>query len=86
MLVTLNASFAACAVFKYATSSVSLVVAAPVTTGSDAGLAGDNSVEQPTTVESVMVRTRIVRAGIFFIGTGLIKNRLTVNSEPVLTF
>jgi hypothetical protein len=63
-----------------------LVVAVPVTTGSDAGLAGDNSVEQPTTVESVIVKTRIMRAGIVFIGTGLIKNRPTVNSGPVLTF
>ena len=86
VLVTLNASLAACAVFKYATSSVSLVVAAPVTTGSDAELAGDNSVEQPTTVESMIVRTRIVRAGSVFIETGLIKNRPTVNRGPVLTF
>jgi hypothetical protein len=61
-----------------------LVVADPVTTGSDAGLAGDNSVEQPTTVESVIVRTRIVRAGSDFMESGLIKNRPTVNSGPVL--
>ena len=62
----MNVVLACCASFRYETSSVSLVVAAPVVTGIDDTEAGCVNKAQPQSVVRVRMRTARKRDGIAF--------------------